>query len=153
MADVLIRHAEPADAEELFANLRAPDRTEIVASGGGDVYKLIAQSIRGSVVAWSGFVDGKLACTFGVGPLSILSGIGAPWMLGTDELDRHSRILIRLTPDYISAMLQVFPELENYVHADNKVSVRWLKRLGFHLHPAAPYGVQGKLFHKFTMRA
>jgi hypothetical protein len=50
-------------------------------------------------------------------------------------------------------MLQVFPHLINFVHAENRTSVRWLRRLGFTVHPVMPYGRLGEPFHPFEMRA
>jgi len=83
----------------------------------------------------------------------MLTGLGSPWMLGTPELDRHSRVLVRRTPEYIGRMLNAFPHLVNFVHAKNTTSVRWLRRLGFTLHDARPYGALGEPFHFFEMRA
>lgn len=74
-------------------------------------------------------------------------------MLGTPLLDTQARVLVRETPRYIGAMLEVFPHLLNFVHAQNRTSVHWLRRLGFTLHDAVPYGSQGALFHPFEMRA
>jgi hypothetical protein len=104
------------------------------------------------MLCWSAFADGELACVLGVAPLSVVSGIGSPWMIGTPVLDRHQRVLVRQTPEYISKMLKAFPHLVNYVYAQNTTSVRWLRRLGFTLHDAEPYGALGEPFHKFEMR-
>ncbi len=124
-----------------------------MAYGNADIAASIAASVRRSVLCWTGLVDGELAAIIGVAPINMLSGIGSPWMLGTPVLDRHSRVLVRLTPAYIARMQSAFPHLANFVHVDNRTSVRWLCRLGFTLHEAVPYGANGELFFPFEMRA
>lgn len=153
MADIVIRPTEPGDAEILFDNLRASDLAECEAYGDEDVFECIRSSVARSVLCWTGLADGKLGAIIGVTPVSVLGGIGCPWMLGTPVLDANSRVLVRRTPRYIAAMLEAFPHLVNYVHAKNTTSVQWLRRLGFILHPAEPYGALGEPFHKFEMKA
>jgi hypothetical protein len=150
--EVLIRPTEPGDAAELFANLRPSDLTECQAYGRGDIAAGIETSVNRSVLCWSAFIDGDLAAILGCAPINILTGIGSPWMLGTPVLDRHQRVLVRSTPEYIARMLKAFPHLVNFVHANNTTSVRWLRRLGFTLHEAAPFGALGEPFHRFEMR-
>lgn len=153
MAEVLIRPTEPGDAAHLFARLRPADVAECEAYGHADLAAALEANVRRSILCWSGFVDGELAAILGVVPVNVLAGIGSPWMLGTPVLDRHSRVLIRRTPEYIARMLLAFPRLVNFVHARNTTSVRWLKRLGFTLHEAVPYGPLSKPFHPFELRA
>lgn len=153
MADVLIRPTQPGDAEELFAHLRQADLAECQAYGRDDILAGIKTSVQRSMLCWTGFVDGQLAAIIGVAPVSVAGGIGSPWMLGTPVLDRHQRVLVRKTPHYIARMLNAFPHLVNFVHAKNTTSVRWLRRLGFTLHEAVPFGARGELFHPFEMRA
>ena len=151
MADILIRPTVTGDAALLAANLRASDRAELQAVGFLDALAPIADSVVTSSLCWSAFADGELACILGVAPLG--EQTGAPWMLGTPLLDTQARVLVRETPRYIGAMLEVFPHLLNFVHAQNRTSVHWLRRLGFTLHDAVPYGSHGALFHPFEMRA
>lgn len=132
--------------------MRASDRAELHACGHDDAQWVVAHSVAASLMCWSWFVDGELACIMGVAPLSILGGIGSPWMLGTPVCDRHARVLIKRPPEYIAEMLKAFPHLVNFVHAKNTTSVRWLKRLGFTLHEATPHGALGEAFHKFEMK-
>jgi hypothetical protein len=153
VAEVLIRPTEPGDAAQLAANLRASDRAECQAYGRTEFTEGIRSSAARSLLCWSGFVDGELAAILGVAPINVLTGIGSPWMLGTPVLDAHSRVLVRMTPEYIAKMLKAFPHLVNFVHAKNTTSVRWLRRLGFTLHAAQPYGALGEPFHRFEMRA
>ncbi len=153
MADVVIRPTEPGDVAILIDNLRPSDLAECKAYGRPDIAAGIESSARRSVLCWSGFVDGELAAIIGVAPINMVCGVGSPWMLGTPVLDRHHRILVRRTPEYIAKMLTAFPHLVNFVHAQNTTSVRWLRRLGFTLHEAMPYGALGEPFHPFEMRA
>lgn len=153
MADVLITPAQIDDAVPLAQHLRESDRTEMRAYGCAQSdEEALRRCVARSLLAWSAYVDGDLACILGVSPLSMVGGVGSPWMMGTPVLDRHSRILVRMTPEYIGRMLKAFPHLVNFVHAGNRTSVRWLRRLGFTLHEATPYGALGEPFHKFEMR-
>lgn len=152
MADALIRPTAPGDAEILFANLRASDRTECEAYGV-DILEMIRSSIARSTLCWTGFAEGKLGAVLGVTPLGNTPGIGVPWMLGTPVLDANQRVLVRLTPHYIGRMLAAYPHLTNFVHAKNTTSVQWLRRLGFTLHEAEPFGPYGEPFHRFERHA
>lgn len=152
-AEVLIRPTEPGDAARLFANLRPSDLAECQAYGQADIGAGIEASVRRSALCWTGLVDGEVAAILGVAPLNILTGMGSPWMLGTPLVDRYQRVLVRSTPEYIARMLKAFPHLVNFVHARNTTSVRWLRRLGFTLHEAVPFGPLGEPFHPFELRA
>jgi hypothetical protein len=153
VAEIVIRPTQPGDAAQLFAHLRASDLAECQAYGQPDIAAGIESSVRRSILCWTGLVDGELAAIIGVTPVNVLTGVGSPWMLGTPLLDRHQRVLVRRTPEYIARMLNAFPHLVNFVHARNTTSVRWLRRLGFTLHEAVPYGPLGELFHPFELRA
>lgn len=153
MADVLIRPTEPGDARTLYENLRLADFAECLAYGHADICEGIESSVRRSPLCWTAFIDGELAAILGCGMVSMMLGIGSPWMLGTPVLDAHSRVLVRRTPEYIAKMLRAFPHLVNFVHTDNVTSKRWLRRVGFTLHEAVPYGARGELFHPFEMKA
>lgn len=149
---VEIRPLREGDIEALLANMRQPDRDEVEAAGQ-DVENGVISSVQMSAMCWAAEINGRLACLFGVAPISLLGGVGAPWLLGTDVLDRHPRALIRNTGPYLDAMRSAFPHLVNYVDARNTRSIRWLKALGFRFQPAQPYGPRGFAFHRFEMES
>lgn len=153
MAEVLIRPTQPGDAALLHANLRPADFAECLAYGHADLAASLESCVRRSLLCWTAFIDGELAAILGVTPVNVLTGMGSPWMLGTPVLEQHQRVLVRRTPEYIAKMLKAFPHLVNFVHAKNTTSVRWLRRLGFTLHAAQPFGPLGEPFHPFEMRA
>lgn len=94
------------------------------------------------------------AAMAGVAPAGILSFTGRPWMLATPALDSAPRTLLaRLSQRHVAIMLRLFPRLENWVHADNRRSLRWLKWCGFVIDEPRACGVAGELFHRFYKEA
>ena len=132
--------------EELAAGLRRQDVAELRALGFDDPVYVIGHCVLLSHWCWAAHVGGALVCIFGV------SREGEPWMLGTDLVKTHRRILAREAPRYIRQMLKDHPRLINRVHAANTVAVAWLRRVGFTLHPATPEP-NGEMFHTFEMSA
>lgn len=153
MADIEIRELREGDCEALDAGLRLADRDEITAMSGPDTLATIRRSTKRSTLLAVALVDGELACIFGLVPRCLLTGSGAPWMLGTNLLDQHSRSLMRRCRGYISAMQNECSHLENYVDARNARSIRWLQRLGFTVHAPQPMGVARLPFHRFDLGA
>lgn len=149
-----VRPATDAYLVEIAANIRPADAAEIDALGLRES-PLAAMRNGVAVSTHSGvFVLGaQPLCVFGVAPRNMVGRQGVPWFLGSVALEQHVRELLLLYPRYIKAMLSLYPHLANHVHADNRRAVRWLRAAGFTLAPAAPFGMRGKLFHKFTMEA
>lgn len=139
--------------EAVLAGLRQADRDEVLASAG-DVERTVLESPKHSNWTLTFLVNGEIACVMGLAPLDGLLGTrGVPWLLGTDVLDRHPGALMKTCPRYIAGMLGSYPHLLNFVDARNTRSIRWLKRLGFKIYPAVPYGVSQLPFHLFEMKA
>lgn len=147
------RQPTPDDIDELAANMRPADVAECYAAGVTDLRACIADGVQHSDPCWAALVDGEVAAIFGARPLgSLLNPVAAVWLLGTPVLTANRRAFARHTPRYIRTMLQAYPHLVNYVHADNAPAVRFLRHHGFTLHEAVPYGPHGALFHPFEMR-
>lgn len=154
MADVVMRAPHAGDAKALAADMRPADVAEVLACGETDLVRVVQDGIDDSALCWTIEVDGQVAGVVGVVPLGgLLSEVGVPWMLGTPLVQKHRRMLVRISHAYIRRMLGAYPHLLNFVHTDNAVAVRWLKRTGFELQPAVPYGPLGALFHRFDLKA
>lgn len=139
--------------QAILAGLRRPDYDEILASTG-DVERTVLESPECSLWTLTFLVNGELACVIGLAPLDGLLGTrAAPWMMGTDVVDRHPGALMKTCPRYIAGMLSSYPHLLNFVDARNTRSIRWLKRLGFTIRHAVPYGKAQLPFHLFEMKA
>lgn len=135
------------------AFMREADREEALALG---VLPGIAlrDSVARSAATWVAWDEREPVALLGVIPQATLLGErGVPWLIGTDAAPLQRRALIALAPVYIGEMLAAFSHLLNYVHADNHAAVRWLRRVGFQVQAAAPYGPRGAMFHRFEMHA
>lgn len=147
---VYVRPAEFADIQVLYDNMREADFIELEATcGKGNQLWAIKSALETSLVSWAWFYDGRLCCLMGVGSQSPLDSSGIPWLIGTNELDRHSGVLMRQSKRYIQIMHGYFPHLFNFVDVRNAKSIRWLKRLGFKFGDAVQYGVYGMKFYPF----
>lgn len=85
---------------------------------------------------------------------ALVNGTGIPWLLGTKELGLNSavkRAWIKRSSEFLDLMFTVFSKLENMEDLRNKVSLRWLKWLGFTLDEPKPYGKRKLLFVRFSM--
>lgn len=86
----------------------------------------------------------------GVVPRSIVSGIGAVWLLTTPAAKRSPRIFWRASKAIVLYLQHAYPRLEGRVDVSFAASVRWLKRLGFAVHNE-PFEHEGRTFFPFAM--
>lgn len=134
-------------------NIRQADYDEVKASCGLHPITAISEGVKMSTKSWTALYNGKPACIFGVTPVSIMTGTGCPWMLGTSDILKMKRKFLIKSKDVVKEMLEICPILINYVDTRNKVSIRWLRWLGFTVYDPEPYGLNGEPFHRFEMRA
>jgi hypothetical protein len=155
VADLTFRRPHQRDVVELAARMRAGDVAELRACNHFDTLAVVRQGVETSPLCWSVLHDGEVLCIFGAAPLRpqlLLEHVGVPWMLATEAMTRHRRALTALPPAYIARMLDAYPRLLNFVHAENHHAIRWLRRLNFMVSPAEPFGPNGALFHRFEMQ-
>ena len=127
-------------AFELSTAMREEDRSEVLSLGGMTPWEALESSLDASVEAWAGLADGRVLCIFGVAPLSILGNGLIPWMLSSTELPKHARQFARVSKGVVAIWKEKYPRLENLVDARYSTAVRWLKWLGFNVHPAEAIG-------------
>lgn len=143
-----MRWAEPTPGrlERIAAALREQDRIEVMASDGLTPSEAVLSSWRCSDVCRCILGDdGQEVGVCGVNGETI-------WLLGTAGLTstRSHRIqLVRRGRRWVDELLETRPRLGNWVFAANVESVRWLRSLGFTVHPPIPYGPSARLFSYF----
>ena len=141
--------ASPEHIPPIAADMREADRREVWASHRHSPAQALECSLSHSELAWTCLVDGSPAFMWGVGRYGgLISTTGRPWLLGTPAVARVSREFLRQCPDYVARMHELFPDLENYIHAENRLSLRWLKWLGFRI-DEEPVFLNGEAFLRF----
>jgi len=143
----------PEGVEYIANNLRTADREEVFACMGNarylDAIQLSMAGDRSTVMGVTAY--GEPAALIGVSTLSFLYNTGCPWMLCTPSANRYRRAFIECADFYTLAMLAEYSSLENHVDVRNIKSVAWLKRIGFEMSEATPYGALGMPFYPFRI--
>lgn len=148
MAEVLIRAATIEDAVYVGKHLRRADADEIMALGE-DPEKMVRYCVRASDEAMTAVVAGVPVMVFGCSR-SMLSEWGEVWALGTDECTKHPREMLIFGRSLVRAFLEKYPKMMNYCDARYARALKWLKKIGFTVHPPAPYGPKGMQFCLIT---
>jgi hypothetical protein len=147
VTEIGVLPATPAHAEWLAPRLRAADAFEVRAMSGSDPLTAVRRGLILSSEAWTGTVDGRPVCLFGVAPRSLLADVAAPWLLGTDEISAHARAFLRRNRSVVARWHSQYRRLENLVWAENAAAIHWLGWLGFTLgEPLAFNGVNWRPF-------
>lgn len=133
-------------------HMRQADRDEVSASSGKSTFEALDFSLGKSAIARTVLIDGRPAGMFGCGDLNILARVGAPWLLGTDDLELAPVAFLRASVDWRGQLLQRYDVLRNLVDDRNIASIRWLKWLGFKFSEPVPVGKAGLPFRLFELR-
>lgn len=132
--------------------MRAADIAELDACGTTP-HKALA---RGAIVSDECVTvvgsEGEILVIYGVAPGCRLTGMGRPWLLGTDAALNYKREFLTMPKTVIPAMLTHYDRLENYVHVENRISVRWLKLLGFKMDDPVENRITGEKFMRFSLK-
>lgn len=149
------RYLEPTeDLIRIVAeNMRQDDIEEVWASHRSLPFDALMTSWKLSNLSSIVEINGELCAMFGVRKMDVLSGRGVPWMLSTNHLvvPANAREFLKGTKSIVAEMLDACPLLQNYVYTKNRLSIRWLKWIGFTIEAAEPAGKGGELFHRFHM--
>ncbi len=140
-------------AADVAERMRDADRAEVYAASGVTPLRSLEYSVGRSEVSYAVEFDGRAEIMFGVGAINILAGIGAPWLLGTDMVEREFRQFLRGSLWWRGQMLKRYPILRNMVDDRNTVSKRWLRWLGFRLTDPVRMGFENRPFRLFELRA
>lgn len=111
-------------------DLREIDKLECRASVGREPKEVLRLSIAASTAGlWVIEVDGKVEGVFGLAPIA--DKVVAPWLLMTEKVHTVKVQFLRTARALIGIWMQKNNALMNYVAADNKQTIRWLKWIGF----------------------
>ena len=77
-----------------------------------------------------GFVDGTVACVWGLIPPTIMSDSAYLWLLTTDIVAEHKFLFIRHSQVQIEDALELYPTIIGDCEVGNAQAFRWLRWLG-----------------------
>lgn len=103
-------------------------RSKVAEFAGVD--KTLDELLILSAFAWSGEVDGKIACVWGLIPPSVLSEQAYLWLLTTDLIEEHKFLFTRYSQRVVEMMLQAYPTIVGHIDQKEARAVQWLKWLG-----------------------
>ena len=125
-----IRETREGDTLELAATMRQADRDEIWHASRVAPLESLEAGLRLSSSTHTVEWDGKVIAIFGVcGTLG--HEVGVPWMLGTDDIQRCRKSLLRGCRAVVDGYANAFPYLTNACWSKNVVHINWIKWLGF----------------------
>ena len=151
MAKVRLVQPSECGLRLIAQRLRQADRQELAAVHGWDIDLLgcLQTAVSASEEAFVALASDEPIAVFGVAPVCLLGGLGCPWLLGTDAMDKHGREIVTLSRQHVARWGQRYTCLFNYVDARNGRSIAWLRHTGFTVWPAEPRGLHGEPFHRF----
>jgi hypothetical protein len=146
-----LRAARLGDVKKLNSRLRLADSLEIQAATLEDSSVVLEQGFAWSDPCYTIIGDrNEPLAMFGVIPDPLDAKVGRIWLLGSDDLAKHSRTFLRHSRAWVDRLQQRYPTLWNCVDARNEVHIRWLKWCGFtFLRRIEEYGVERRPFYEF----
>lgn len=125
-----VEAARPGHVNRIANRMREIDKRECGAFKHTPKQAL-RLALAASSLSWVALYHGQPEAMFGLRIASLIAGVGQPWLLGTDKLDRGMRELVAWSPRFVAAMQGETPRLENHVAVENRRSIRYLRHLGF----------------------
>lgn len=95
--------------------------------------------------------DGIPVIIFGV-DRDGLSDKGRVWMLATDDIEFMKKSFVKQCRSVFYDLMDGYEMVYNYVYEKNEIALKWLKWLGFTIHPAIPFGVDCANFHRVEFK-
>jgi hypothetical protein len=140
--------AHPMDAIYLASRLRDIDDLEVRATGKTPEEALMHSFDMPKSRVYTGVnQDEEPVLMFGSVKCPHNDGVGIVWLLATNKLDDHKRDFLSICPENIDLICEGYKFVYNFVHKDNKKSIRWLRWSGFTVDTSKTYDQGGEDFY------
>lgn len=150
-ADIQIIPTRAYHLRRVAAVMRQADKDEVIAATGRSPLWGLVHSYKRSAICMTVLIDGEPEAIFGAGDLSVLTGMGAPWLLASDRAVSCRVEFLRGSVHWRDQLLRRYSVLRNVVDCRNKIAIRWLRWLGFAF--SDPFKHRGHDFMMFELRA
>lgn len=145
--DFKIVPAHSSHIPSVAQRMRQADRDEIAAASGRLPAAVLEFSLENSTAAWTAIINGRPEVMFGVATFPGCENTGAPWLLGTDAVERYNHIFLRRSLEWLDQLFERYAVLRGLIHEGNSAGLRWLQWLGFRL--SDPVSIRGHSFRAF----
>lgn len=143
------RDAALEDCAILAPKMRQQDAKEVWHSNGASPLEALVMSFKDCEENHTIIDDeGEVIGMFGCGTVHN-TRIGVPWLLASDKLPKITKQFLPQSKEWIESLHDRHDMLFNYVHAENRISIRWLKWMGFKFLPKTLYGTNPDDFYPF----
>ena len=103
--------------------------------------RMLAQAFSESELTFTGLIDNKIACVWGVRATTLINNGATIWLLTTKVVDEHPLVFVRHSQIELKKLEDKFSTLSGYVLTDFHTSVKWLRWLGFSVFPSENPGI------------
>jgi len=141
--------ARIAHVERIAPRVRKVDVDEVYSATGQEIQPALENAVLTDGIHFTWMVDGRPEAMFGCSACDKMWQSGSPWLIGTDEIETYATEVLRQSKKFTEFFRKYFDLLENYVHADNITSIKWLRHCGYIVDEPVPHGLHSDLFHHF----
>ena len=138
--------------KELAETMQIEDKQSVWALAHFSPEQGLKHSLTNSIESYTWLADNKVGAIYGITSGTLLDSYVCPWFLGSDLVKKYPRIFLTGCKEWVEDTVNKYDWLQNYVDARHKRSIKWLKWMGFKIHPEQPLGLDGLLFHKNELR-
>ena len=149
---VVVRNSKQDDVFDLFWRMRKSDIHEIWASHHATPKDALKRGFKNSFLCLSILINNKVIAMFGISTEYLMGERATIWLLAAPELEQIKLRFLKHSRKFVDMFLEYYPILENYVHANNRASIKWLKFLRAEIDDPKHYGVENELFHYFKLK-
>lgn len=144
------RKATLGDCVKLAPNLREADQKELLLSSGEEPLEALIASLQASEECNAILNDeDEVVGIFGVAPVD--EHLGSPWLLGSEGIKDIAKEFIEGSHDWVEQVQSKYRVLVNYVHKDNEIAIKWLRKLDFQfIKLVEEFGVGKAPFYEFV---
>lgn len=90
----------------------------------------LEQYLTFSTSLFTGTIQGKLCCAWGLIPPTLLSDSAYLWLFATEAVEEYKFLFVRNSQRAVEDMLKDWPVIYGFCELSNLRSIRWLRWLG-----------------------